>query len=228
MNTNKCQTKFIFKKSEWFEMVDNFKYKIHSVKVFEREEDIPEYLHVTFSILDEFHTGGMKTNVAVAAFVTSNARIKLYNEIYKLGDRLLYCDTDSMIFVSKPGDYMPKIGQNLGDLSSEIDSSKGKFIKVFVSAGPKNYAYKTDIDLVYCCVKGFTLNHLTSLVINFDSIKDIVCNNHSKKLIGKQLSFIRDKEFNIKTEIVDKLYSFVYDKRILHQDLTTIPYGYLL
>ncbi len=226
MNTNKCQHEIIFDKNRWFELLENKMYKIHRVLISEEIEGLSTHIHVTFSIEEEFHIGGLKTNVAIAAFVTANARLKLYNTINKLGKRLLYCDTDSMIFVSKKGDFMPEIGTNLGDLSSEIDPSKSQYIQIFVSAGPKNYAYKTNTGYINCCVKGITLNHLTTLVINFDSIREIVCKDQEKKILAKQLKFIRDQKFNIKTDIVDKNYGFVYDKRILNNDFTTVPYGY--
>ena len=38
----------------------------------------------------------------------------------KLGDRLLYSDTDSIVFVSKDGDWEPSLGPYLGDLTDEI------------------------------------------------------------------------------------------------------------
>ena len=38
--------------------------------------------------------GGIKTNVAVAAFVTSQARLHLYKEYEKIEKRVLYSDTD--------------------------------------------------------------------------------------------------------------------------------------
>ena len=36
---------------------------------------------------------------------------------------------------------MPKIGEFLGDLTSELDDDD--YIVEFVSAGPKNYSFKT-------------------------------------------------------------------------------------
>ena len=42
---------------------------------------------------DQFE-GGIKTNVAVASFVTAQARLHLYKELEKIDRRVLYCDTD--------------------------------------------------------------------------------------------------------------------------------------
>jgi len=135
---------------------------------------------------------------------------------------------DSVFFVSDDNDtYIPATGENLGDLTNEIDSKKGNFIQTFVSAGPKNYAYKTDTGYTHCCVKGFTLNFIASLVVNFDSIKHIVCNDNKKTLKAKQLKFNRNtKHWTVDTSIVEKTYNFVYDKRILYEDLSTRPFGF--
>ena len=173
------------------------------------------------------HFGGLNTNVAVAAFVTSYARLKLYSHMEKLGKRCLYVDTDSMIYVAKEGEYDPPLGDYLGELTSEIDPKEGNYIDEFVSAGPKNYAYKLDSGITHCTVKGFTLNYIASLTINYDSIKKIVCEDQKKKLNVKQRKFNRNNnEWVVNTEYIDKSYGFVYDKRVLNEDLTTLPYGY--
>ena len=65
----------------------------------------------------------------------------LYAFLDRLGERALYCDTESVIFVQK--DAEPPLierGDFLGDMTSELKGSE--FISEFVSGGPKNYAYK--------------------------------------------------------------------------------------
>jgi len=46
-------------------------------------------------------TIGKNVNVAVAAYVTTQARLKLYDYMSKLEVSVLYCDTDSVIFIQK-------------------------------------------------------------------------------------------------------------------------------
>ena len=41
---------------------------------------------------------GMKTNIFIASFTTALARLKLYDELEKLGEQILYYDTDSIIY----------------------------------------------------------------------------------------------------------------------------------
>ena len=96
-----------------------------------------------------------------------------------------------------------------------------------MSAGPKNYAYKLSTGKTHCTIKGFTQNHLTSLKLNYDTIKDIVRENQEKKIVVDQLKFTKNKkDWKIKTNIEKKNYGFVYDKRALFEDLTTLPFGY--
>ena len=136
----------------------------------------------------------------------------------------MYCDTDSIIFISRPGEYEPKLGNYLGQFTNEIDDG---FIEEFVSAGPKNYAYKLNNGKTHCTIKGFTQNHLTSLKLTYDSIKSIVCENQSSKIQVDQLKFTKNKkDWKIRTNIEKKNYGFVYDKRALFENLTTLPFGY--
>ena len=219
MNNNKVSYKIINDAGEWFKLLENDQYKIHDVKFFNQDTIQVFYSHNK----DQFE-GGIKTNVAVAAFVTAQGRLHLYNEIEKLDKRVLYCDTDSIIFISRPGEYEPELGNYLGQFTNEIEDG---YIEEFVSAGPKNYAYKLNNGKTHCTIKGFTQNHLTSLKLTYESIKNIVCENQNKKIPVQQLKFVKNKkQWTIKTNIEKKNYGFVYDKRALFEDLTTLPFGY--
>lgn len=173
LNSDRKSFKIITNQAEWFNMISNDQYIIHDVNA-----KNPDFIQVQYSERKEFNFGGLTTNVVIAAFVTCQARLKLFSELKKLQKRVLYFDTDSIFFVSNPEDtYQPELGDYLGDFTSEIDPREGNYIKEFVSAGPKNYAYKLDTGVTHCTVKGITFNSLTVKVINFESIKDIVCSD---------------------------------------------------
>jgi hypothetical protein len=83
------------------------------------------------------------------------------------------------VFTSRPGEWKPKLGDYLGDLTDEVPNNR---IIEFVTGGPNNYAYKItrpnkDGNTTICKVRGITLNYKNSLAINFDTIKDTVINN---------------------------------------------------
>ena len=58
--------------------------------------------------------------MTIAAFCTSWARLKLWSVMQKLHDRVLYHDTDSIIFSVKEGEYIPNLGEYLGQLRNEL------------------------------------------------------------------------------------------------------------
>ncbi|CAF0960601.1 unnamed protein product [Brachionus calyciflorus] len=158
MNTNKTQSRLISKPDEWFEMISDDQYIIHDVDL-----SHSNFIQVFYSIADELHDGGIHTSVTLAAFVTCHARLKLYHELKKIGDRVLYFDTDSIIYINRAGEYDPPLVDYLGEFTDEVKKKGANYIEEFISAGPKNYAYKLDNGKTYCTVKGFTLNHLSSL-----------------------------------------------------------------
>jgi hypothetical protein len=224
MNCNKTKHKFIKTEAQLIQMMADDSYIIHEV--------IPclnnEMMQVYYAVNSEMFLGGITTNVCVASFVTSYGRLRLYNEIEKLGHRCLYFDTDSIIFISRDGEYEPPLGDLLGQFTNEIDPKDGEYIVEFVSAGPKNYAYTLNTGVTKCVVKGICLNRIAGLTINYDSIKNIVCGNQNSKLFVDQRTFKRNKHtWEITTEEFKKCYGFVYDKRQLFPDLTTLPFGFV-
>jgi len=81
-------------------------------------------------------------NVFVASFTTSRAREHLYEALELLGERVLYYDADSVIYLEEePGQPSPLLGDYLGEFTSELEDDD--YIEEFVSGGPKNYGYKT-------------------------------------------------------------------------------------
>ena len=84
-------------------------------------------------------------NIFVACFTTCHARLKLYAALEQLQERVLYYDTDSVIFLQDEGQPNPDLGNYLGDFTSELDDKD--HIDEFISGGPKNYGYKTKLGL---------------------------------------------------------------------------------
>ena len=84
---------------------------------------------------------------------TAHARLQLYNELDMLGERVLYYDTDSIVYLTQPDQPKPLLGNYIGDLTDELG---GNHITVFASGGRKNYCYKTSGDKTDIKVRGIT------------------------------------------------------------------------
>ena len=136
-----------------------------------------EMVEVQWQNTEDFVEPSGRTNVVIAAYTTAHARLKLYELLEGLCRRVLYYDTDIVIYVSRDGDWEPEIGDFLGELTNEIDSNN--HIVAFVSGGPKNYAYKLakpdrDGYLTHCKVRGITLNYRNQSIVNFDTMFHMV------------------------------------------------------
>ncbi|CAC5356904.1 unnamed protein product [Mytilus coruscus] len=93
----------------------------------------------------------------------AHARLKLYELLDILQERVLYMDTDSCIYNDDGSEACKKVenmmGSKLGDLTDEIVSKhNANHIKQFISAGPKDYSMKLDTEKLVSCCKGFRLN----------------------------------------------------------------------
>jgi hypothetical protein len=139
-----------------------------------------------------------------------------------------YYSKDSIIFLSKPGLYEPKLGDYLGDFTDELNKSGGNdYIIKFVSGGAKNYAFETKNSISKAVVKGFSLNNVAIQTINYKSIEKIVTEDQSETLSVDQLVFKRDKKnWKNSTEIIIKKYRYYFHKRNVINNHETLPWGY--
>jgi hypothetical protein len=92
--------------------------------------------------LDDEYTTHQKSNVYIAAYVTAYARLKLYEALEILQEKVLYFDTDSCVYVSPTGEHLVPISTSgaLGTWSDELKDTPGDYFTEFVSSGPKTYA----------------------------------------------------------------------------------------
>ena len=173
-------------------------------------------------------------NIFVACFTTCWARLRLYAALEPLRERVLYYDTDSIIFLQDEGQTNPTLGDYLGDFTSELDPDD--YITEFVSAGPKNYGYQTKLGHVECKVRGFRLNSEGKSQLNYNVMRQNVLDEIQKPLlkprqtqIVKTYQIVRDpKHYQLYTFPEYKQYQLVYDKRVVDpHTFLTYPYGYL-
>ncbi|KAK4872979.1 hypothetical protein RN001_015008 [Aquatica leii] len=164
-------------------------------------------------------------NVALATYTTANARL----------ERVLYFDTDSIIFTQKPGEWVPATGDFLGDMTDEIECyGPGSKIVEFVSGGPKNYAFKVfstkSKSYEYTCkVKGITLNFKNAQVVNFETLKSLVLDQAEDTYVQTDRRICRNSMYDVLSRPEKKVYRVNYTKRRrLEDSVDTLPYGYRL
>jgi hypothetical protein len=192
-----------------------------------------EKLLISWKARDEVVVGSKKSNVVIASYTTAMARMKLYSYLEQLGTRVLYYDTDSVIYVNRPGDVDVETGDYLGEMTDELQEyGEGSYISEFVSGGPKNYAYKVAVkgDLsnvkTVCKVRGITLNYNVSKTVNIDVMKGMILNKDPPVLVHNPSKIVRVKHFKIASRPESKMYRIVVTKRRLVENFDTLPYGY--
>ena len=172
-------------------------------------------------------------NIFVACFTTCWARLRLYAALEPLGERVLYYDTDSIIFLQDEGQANPVLGDYLGDFTSEL--APDDYITEFVSAGPKNYGYQTHKGHVECKVRGFRLNSEGKSQLNYNVMRQNVLDEIQKPQkhprqtqVVKTHQIVRDpKTYELYTFPEYKWYQLVYNKRVVDPiSFLTYPYGY--
>ena len=183
-------------------------------------------LYVSYKKCKEFQTPALNTNVVIAAYVTTHARLELYGYLEKLGTRALYCDTDSVIYNHVDGMYNPPLSEFVGGMTDELD---GSHIKEYVSNGPKNYAYRTADGKQVVKIKGFTLNYVASRQLTFDVMKKMAVaeQRHSITVVERPQIKKDLKRRQINTLPVSKSYQRIFDKRVRNVDNhTSLPFGF--
>ena len=192
-----------------------------------------QMVEVHYQYQDEDIPMSPNLNIFVACFTTSWARLRLYTALEQLQQRVLYYDTDSVIFVTNEGQPNPDLGDYLGDFTSELDN-KDHIIE-FVSGGPKNYGYQTQNGHVECKVRGFRLNSEGKQQLNYDVMKANVIDEIQKPQKNPRETTVYNTHHIVRNPNTYELYTFsqkedyklVYDKRVLDPNtFLTYPYGY--
>lgn len=195
------------------------------------------HMIIVWRLASEEHARPGITSLAAAGFVTAYGRVTLLNHMERIEQvrmgRVLYFDTDSVIFVERPGDPIVPTGNFLGDLTDEI--ALGWRCDTFACGGPKNYLLrlrKGDETKIILKAKGLVLTSEACQIVHFDSMIDMC-----KKFIAGETIEYRIPQFrihsNYKTGHVYSCYNLKKyrvsgDKRLkLQGDNDTWPYGFV-
>ena len=160
----------------------------------------------------------------MACFTTCWARLKLYDALDILQERVLFKDTDSVVFLSTQGMPKPPLGDYLGDLKDELPPDD--HIVEFASGGPKNCGYKTHKGKEDCKVRGITLNSLGKGYVNFEVLKNNVLEDLTSPLESGEaritavpipFKIVRNtQEYQLSITAQRKKYKLVYNKHVVN------------
>ena len=226
---NKVKTKFISTTTELEKLQHNSAHELHRLHIVNEDVMVVEYDN-----LETFEEESSTTNEVIAAFTTCFARLELLRHIKTVGKNILYCDTDSLIFVTrrvtKPDgtmgyDVYPELGDSLGELTNELPP--GVHISQFVTTAPKSYSYRCSDGCEICKFKGLTLNFRNSRRVNFEAVRDLLFGDCSSITLSPQIQFKRDKFMGhiYNTELV-KTVKPTFNKRKILPTFDTVPFGY--
>jgi hypothetical protein len=167
-------------------------------------------------------------NVVVASFVTAWARLRLYEKLDKLNERVLYHDTDSIIYTTTGNQEEIEIGDRLGQWSDECGDSNTNWIEEFVSLGPKTYAYRTKKGECVVKCKGISLTPGAKQVVHMKSMIYLLLHEDKNLTVNYPRKIIRDTTAKqLKTVSMNKDLRLVYTKRQRQpMSIVTLPFGY--
>ena len=132
---HRVQTLSIQDEERWQKLIQDDSVIIKDVRII--SQDI---LEVNVMKREDACEGGGKTNIFIAFFTTALARLKLYAELEKLEEQVLYYDTDSVIYSWKQDQPYIPTGVFLGQVTDELE---GDTIVEFGSAGQPRVVMKS-------------------------------------------------------------------------------------
>jgi hypothetical protein len=166
-----------------------------------------------------------------ACFVPAYGRLQLWDQLHKLGDRVLMFDTDSVVYIYEPDKYNVQESKIWGEWEAEDISQKG--ITGFIGLGPKSYAMRCKEEKYNVVkLKGISQKRATDKLLNYETMKKLVVDN----LVSKNQQQVKipqtifDYKFNrgIYVKQIQKILSFDFNsqKGLVGQNMFLYPRGY--
>lgn len=119
--------KTLFTKSvtKLHELLNDPNIQVQTITTIDSETLIIHYEHI-----DDDSDVLTTINVCCGAYTTAQARLKLYSYLEQLEGRVIYCDTDSIIYIQRPWELEIQTGTNLGDMTDELEKyGPGSYVR---------------------------------------------------------------------------------------------------
>ena len=191
-------------------------------------------MQVTYKPVEDSEESLPTSSLLHACFTTCFGRLKLYSYLDIVKERALYCDTDSVAYISRPGEPDLPLGTHLSDLTDQVaeDHGPGSFILEFAAGGPKNYGYKVavggDLTKTKVCIKvrGISINTSCDQMVTFENLKAMVTGDVNNINIPIPRQIARLPGWKIVTRASRKNWQAKNTKRRRVDMARTVPHGF--
>lgn len=182
------------------------------------------------------------TNYAIGAAIPAKSRVWLYGIfrwVMDKGGMILYCDTDSAVYLGPPLDHEMRSESEIGKWKDELYDKKRDqtgIVTDFVGLLPKCYALRTRYDakegheLKYAEIvkaKGISIKgNKGGDIMDLDAMKEILRDGAWKKSIRDSIEVLSN--FVLRSVVRHRCLTNRFDKRIeCDNGVNTIPFGYV-
>jgi hypothetical protein len=167
--------------------------------------------------------------LAAGAHVPDYGRLTLWRQMNALGKRVIYNDTDSVVYHHVPGQYEVAQGDMWGQWEEEKISKAG--IRVFAAFGAKSYAVVSG-GMELLKLKGISVNRAHGRMLSLDKLvgaqKQVLKTGEKVVILVPQQNFVYRPSQGIKTNRSMKKLTFSLDnyKGAVDQEGYVYPPGY--
>lgn len=158
-------------------------------------------------------------HVAIAAFTTAYGRLKLLQMVHLLGqDRVLYMDTDSIIYKVLPESPISlREDHFLGGWENEYPQEDQGLRHRFVSTGPKVYGYELESGNPVLHIKGFRFCQASTGLFKLNTLRDaLLATPEEPAEIKQELSrFQSNRRHQVFTTAQHRTYMACFTKRCI-------------
>ena len=185
-------------------------------------------VYASYEKKDEFLNVSYNTNIFIACFTSSWARLRLYSMLDKLDKNVCYCDTDSVVYIENEQTKAivdQYIGDGLGEWTDELG---GNYMDFWCCAQAKDYGYILNNGKQAGKVKGFRVSAETENKMTNEQRIQLIKGAIDHVDINYNQFMIKNCE--IITKRMVKQWAFKFDKRMIRHVsenlIDTVPYGY--
>jgi hypothetical protein len=222
------ETKYFNKTNgiEWDKLIN--RYNLDEVTHINVSEATEDYIYVSITEAKSKHLKLNSTNLMLAAFVTANARLRLFKWLDILGDRVIYHDTDSIVYEYNKNLVNIPTGHALGEWEEECNR-----MSLWTALAAKTYAFKglkpnTEKSIEVIKSKGFstgfTIDQYCNYVKDFFNYLEDKRNPKAKELVQTGIIFKRGTCITIE-KYVKKLAASMHKAAVISCS-RTVPFGH--